>query len=452
MQAVASSNLAAPAWRPAREALSNPSIPLPLPQRLHLGATTQSADVIVIGAGAAGLAAADELARRGRHALVLEARERVGGRCWTRRMPGLEIPVELGAEFVHGEAKVTHALLKKAGLSVVDSVREQRFLDHGRLRSIDGFMEARRAARLAADLDRDVSFAAFLARLRLPARTKDFARMMVEGFDAADPWRVSTHSIAEEWSGGELGDSQPRPQRGYGALLGWLANAIVANGGELRLGALVSNVRWKPGAVMVSGKFLGERFTARAKHAIVTLPLGVLQAGPLRFPEKRAALRKLASGPVIRVAMRFHRPFWEKRAPGVAFFHSSAAPFPTCWTPLPMRAPLLTAWAGGPKAARLTGSPVRKLVDAALTSVESLFGNGPRALLAAAYVQDWMHDPYSRGAYSYVLVGGMGAREELAAPLAGTVFFAGEATESEEAGTVAAALRSGVRAAREALG
>lgn len=406
----------------------------------------------MIGAGAAGLAAADDLARKGRHVLVLEARERVGGRCWTRRMPGLQIPVELGAEFVHGEAKITHALLKKAGMGAVDSVRDQRFLDHGRLRRINAFTEAQRAAEPAADLGRDVSFAAFLARLRLPVKTKDLARMMVEGFDAADPRRVSMRSIAEEWSGGELGASQSRPEGGYGALLGWLANAIVANGSELRLGALVSNVRWKPGAVMVSGRFLGERFTVRAKRAIVTLPLGVLQAGTLRFPEKRAALRKLASGPVIRVAMRFHRPFWEKRARGVAFFHSPAAPFPTCWTPLPTRAPLLTAWAGGPKAARLTGSSARKLVDAALASVESLFGRGPRALLAAAYVKDWMHDPYSRGAYSYVLVGGMGAREELAAPLDGTVFFAGEATESEEAGTVAAALRSGIRAAREAAG
>jgi monoamine oxidase len=411
----------------------------------------QPADVIVIGAGAAGLAAADELARKGRRVLVLEARERVGGRCWTRRMPGLQIPVELGAEFIHGEAKVTHALLEKAGLSAVASVREQRLLERGRLRRIDAFMEAQRATELAVELERDVSFAAFLARLQLPARTKDFARMMVEGFDAADPRRVSARSIVEEWSGGELGASQSRPEGGYGALLRWLANKTVAKGCELRLGAVVSELRWKPGAVSVSGRFLGERFTVRASRAIVTLPLGVLQAGPLRFPEKRAALRKLASGPAIRVAMRFDRPFWEKRAPGVAFFHSPAAPFPTCWTPLPMRAPLLTAWAGGPKAARLTGSSPRKLVDAALASVESIFGRGPRALLAAAYVQDWTHDPYSRGAYSYVLVGGMDAREELAAPLAGTVFFAGEATESEEAGTVAAALRSGVRAAREAL-
>ena len=406
----------------------------------------------MIGAGAAGLAAAHELANAGRSVLVLEARDRVGGRCWTRRIPGLEIPIELGAEFIHGEAKVTHALLKKAGLAAVDSVREQRFLEHGRLRRINAFTEAQRAAKQALGLQRDVSVAAFLARLRLPAKTKDFARMMVEGFDAADPRRVSMRSIAEEWGGGELGASQPRPQGGYGALFHWLANAVVASGAQLRLGAPVTKVQWRAGAVSVSGAFLGERFSAQAKRAIVTVPLGVLQAGPLRFAQKRAALRKLASGPVIRVAMRFHRAFWEKRADGVAFFHSREAPFPTFWTPLPLRAPLLTAWAGGPKAARLTGASTRKLVDAALASVESIFGKGPRALLAAAYAQDWMHDPYSRGGYSYVLTGGMGAREELAAPVDDTLFFAGEATDSEEPGTVAAALASGQRAAREALG
>jgi len=416
-----------------------------------VGAATHSADVIVIGAGAAGLAAAQELTRAGRSVLVLEARERVGGRCWTRRMPGLEIPVELGAEFIHGEAKVTHALLKKAGLAAIDSVREQRFLERGRLRRIDAFTQAQRAAKRALGLQRDVSVARFLAGLRLPAKTKDFARMMVEGFDAADPRRASMRAIAEEWGGGELGASQPRPQGGYGALLDWLATAVVASGANLRLGAVVSDIEWRARAVKVSGTFVGERFSANAKRAIVTLPLGVLQAGPLRFPQKREALRQLASGPVIRVAMRFHRPFWEKRADGVSFFHSAPSPFPTFWTPLPLRAPLLTAWAGGPKAARLAGSSTRKLVDAALASVEAIFGKGPHALLAAAYAQDWMHDPYSRGGYSYVLVGGMGAREALAAPLDDTVFFAGEATDTEEPGTVAAALASGQRAAREAL-
>jgi monoamine oxidase len=83
--------------------------------------------VIVLGAGAAGLAAADELARAGRSVLVLEARGRVGGRVWTRRMAGIEAPVELGAEFIHGRAPATHALLKRAGIGVVASVHEQRY-------------------------------------------------------------------------------------------------------------------------------------------------------------------------------------------------------------------------------------------------------------------------------------------------------------------------------------
>jgi len=407
---------------------------------------TQITDVIVIGAGAAGLAAADELGRAGQRVLVLEARDRVGGRCWTRRIAGLEIPVELGAEFIHGEAKVTHALLKRAGLAAIDSVREQRELDKGRLRPMNAFAEAHRAVR-GAELERDMSFQAFLARRRLPARTKTFARMMVEGFDAADPRRVSAAWIIEEWGGAELGRSQPRPQGGYSAAFDWLANAIVASGTRLTLGAEVTRVQWKRHVASVSGSF----GVARAPRVIVTLPLGVLQSGPLGFPEKRSALRKLASGPVIRVAMRFHTAFWEKRARGVSFFHSPTAPFPTFWTPLPMRAPLLTAWAGGPKAARLAGSSPRKLLDAALASVESVFGKGPRAELAATFAQDWMHDRHSRGGYSYVLVNGEGAREELAAPLDDTIFFAGEATDSEEAGTVAGALRSGIRAARQVM-
>ena len=400
----------------------------------------------MIGAGAAGLAAADELSRNGARVLLLEARDRIGGRCWTRRIAGLPIPVELGAGFIHGEAKVTHALLRRAGLTAVESVRAQRGLINGSLRPMNAFADAQRAVR-GAKLERDMSFAAFLAHRRLPAKTKTFAAMMVQGFDAADPRRVSAMSIIEEWAGAEMGESQPRPQGGYGAVLDWLGNNVVAKGARLRLGAEVKRISWKRHIATVTGAF----GSAKAPRVIVTLPLGVLQGGPLRFREKRSALRKLASGPVIRVAMRFHEPFWEKRARGVAFFHSPGAPFPTFWTPLPMRAPLLTCWAGGPKAARLSGSSPAKLVDAALTSVESVFGKDVRAEIAAAYAHDWMHDPRARGGYSYVLVGGEGAREELAAPLDDTIFFAGEATDSEEPGTVAGALRSGIRAARQVM-
>jgi len=293
-----------------------------------------------------------------------------------------------------------------------------------------------------------------LAARGLDGRTRRFARMMVQGFDAADPRRVSARSIVEEWGeAGSLGASQPRPRGGYGALLQWLAHQAAGRGARLQLQAEVREVRWRRGAVALRGRFLGAPFTASARRVVVTLPLGVLKARAVKFVpalrEKEAPLAALASGPVIRVAMRFSQEFWARRAPGVAFFHAPQAPFPTFWTPLPMRAPLLTAWAGGPKASRLAGRSPRALLEAALASVRAVFRGADDP--AAAYVQDWQSDRFSRGGYSYVLVGGEGAREALAAPLRDTLYFAGEATDLEEAGTVAGALRSGARAAREVL-
>ena len=365
-------------------------------------------------------------------------------------MSGLDIPVELGAEFLHGEAKETHALLRRAGRRAVTANRVQRSFDGKRLRPRNSFAEAARSVR-GASLDRDMSFDRYLAGRRLPEKTKAFARMMVQGFDAADPARVSAQSIIEEWGeGGSLGDAQPRPEGGYGALMDWLAINLISRKTSIQLGAVVREVRWQRGRVTVSGMFQGEPFTVRARRAVVTLPLGVLQADDVRFipalAAKRPALAALASGPVVRVAMRFHEAVWEKRAPGVAFFHSPRADFPTFWTPLPMRAPLFTAWAGGPRAAKLTGKSRRVLVAKALADVQRIFRD---ARLASARVQDWQQDPYSRGGYSYVLVGGSGARATLASPLEDTLYFAGEATDAEEAGTVAGALRSGTRAARE---
>ena len=204
----------------------------------------------------------------------------------------------------------------------------------------------------------------------------------------------------------------------------------------------------------IEGDFLGERFVERANRAIVTLPLGVLQAGAVRFRpalrDKRKALGQLASGPVIKAALRFENPFWEERWPGTAFFHVPRASFPTFWTPLPARVPLLIAWAGGPKAERLARVSEKNLIKEALHGVHALFGRFPA--LQAALVHDWRRDPYARGAYSYVRVGGEGARENLAAPVADTLFFAGEATDTTgAAGTVAGALQSGMRAARQLL-
>ena len=405
------------------------------------------AEVIVIGAGAAGLAAAAALARAGREVLLLEARSRIGGRCLTLRHPSLEAPIELGAEFIHGRPAATAALLRKTGTKAVESTRTQRMLWHGRLVSVDAFSAARTAMQDFHET-RDLSFHAFLSRKSLPPLTRTLATMMVQGFDAADPRKVSARDIAGEWGAEAIGASQARPRGGYGPLLEKLADG----GARLQLQTVVREVRWRRGRVEVAGTFQGQPFRARAKRAIVTLPLGVLQSGAVRFvpslTQKHDALEKLASGPVIRVAMVFHSRFWN---PKVAFYHAPQAPFPTFWTPLPMRVPLLTAWAGGPKAARLAGRGSQALVHLALQTVQSVLQ--PESDLAAAYVQNWRADPYARGGYSYVEVNGEGAREQLAAPLAQTLFFAGEATNTQgESGTVGGALQSGERAAREVLG
>jgi monoamine oxidase len=397
-------------------------------------------DVLVIGAGAAGLAACAELARAGRSVLVVEARDRVGGRCLTRRLPGLPVPVELGAEFIHGRPEATFSLLRKANIPAVDSTRTQLVALDGKLQSVNIFAQAQRVARQAPK-GRDVSFRAFLARQRLPKLARTLATMMVQGFDAADPGRASAREIVEEWSSGGLGVSQPRPQGGYGPLLEFLASEA-----SVQLNTVVQSIRWSRSSVEVRGTFRGEPWSAWAPRAVITVPIGVLSS---LVKEKREALAKLESGPVVRVALAFREAFWEKQHPGIAFFHSPDAPFPTFWTPLPMHAPLLTCWAGGPKAARLTGSPERTLLKQALASVRSVLPDvqEPKAYL----LHDWQADPFARGGYSYVKVGGTGAREKLATPLEGTLFFAGEATDTEQSGTVGGALASGMRAAKEVL-
>jgi monoamine oxidase len=405
------------------------------------GLSGGDSDVIVIGAGAAGLAAASALARAGRSVITVEARDRIGGRCDTRRLPGVPTPVELGAEFIHGQPQATLSLLKQAGIPAVDTTRTQRVLFGGRLRAVDVFAEARKAMRRRPS--KDISFRALLARQRLSPLTRALATMMVQGFDAADPRDASAQAIVEEW-GTALTASHMRPQGGYLPLLQTTAVRVLLN-------TEVREVRWSRGRVEVSGMSRGEPWSTSAARAVVTLPLGVLQAGSVRFtPPLGKPLDRLESGPVIRVAMAFREPFWEKNHPGAAFFHDPKAPFPTFWTPLPMHTPLLTAWAGGPKAARLTGASEEKLLQTALATVRSVLGRKEDPV--AYLVQDWQADPYARGGYSYLKVGGAGAREMLAKPLEETLYFAGEATDAEQAGTVGGALASGVRAAREILG
>ncbi len=423
-------------------------------------------DTLIIGAGAAGLAAAAELARAGGSALVLEARDRIGGRVWTLKEPGLTVPVELGAEFIHGRPPATFSLLKRAGIAAVPRAGSGWYVERGRLQHTgEIFAEIRAALRATGAPKPDVSFETFLNReLRhLSVHARTFARMRVQGYDAADPARASARMIVEEWTGEDEATtaSNSRPRGGYGALLSWLAGSLEGSAVRIQLQTVVRSVKWQRDAVEVEGEYRGRPFRTAAARAIVTLPLGVLQLAPsapgaVRFSPaldpKRRALAGLAPSSVLKVALRFRDAFWEKagraRYRDAVFFRAPGAAVPSFWTARPARAPLLIAWAGGPNAARLAGSGAPNIIGHAVTSLKTIFGARAGKGLTAAWVHDWQEDPYARGASSYVTVGGAGARKALAAPLRDTLFFAGEAADFEgEHGTVAGALQSGRRAA-----
>lgn len=418
------------------------------------------ADVIVIGAGAAGLVAARALGEAGHTVALVEARGHPGGRILSPE-PG----IELGAEFVHGRPAATLALLREAGDRIVESEGEYWQGAAGRLSPAEDRFEGLSAlVTLGRETPQDLSAGAFFreaARSPALAELAGWAVRLVEGFDAADPERVSLKAIIEEWSGDAGMESpQGRPARGYGALVRHLVARLPPTV-ELRLHWPVRSVEWTRGRVTVAGPG-GERFEGRA--AVVTLPLSVLKgsdgASRVEFTPslvaKRPALERLHMGVVLKVVLRYPSPFWRELEGGrlarAAFFFRGRGHFPTFWTAYPSPAPVLTAWYGGPGAEAVSSRSNEKIIALAGESVAQLFGpeQMARASLEKAWVHNWQRDPWAAGAYSYVGVGGQSARAALAEPLADTLFFAGEATDTAgEASTVAGAFGSGARAAAE---
>jgi monoamine oxidase len=426
-------------------------------------------DTLIVGAGAAGLVAAAELGKQPGTVCVLEARDRLGGRIHTRREPGVSLPVELGAEFIHGRSPATFSWLARSNAAVVDAGGERWVLRQGKPQPGDDLWTAmKRGLRSVPRPRQDLPFSEFLERFasrKLSPAALQLARRLVEGFDAADATLASTLATLDEWNGNSAADAPTfRPLGGYAALIDGLVSGLDTERVRIRLNTIVHSIEWQRGCVTIAAIRHGQPSTVQGRRAIITLPIGVLQAdaaGGVRFtpdPRKRKALDGLGCGPVIKVVLHFREPFWEEidggRYRDAAFFNSPGSPFPTFWCALPLRGSLLNAWAGGPNATRLSGKSEAELTHAAIDSLQAAFGRKVRVrrMLERAYLHDWQADPFARCAYSYVLVGGASARKALAAPVQGTLFFAGEAADTAtESGTVAGALQSGMRAARQVL-
>jgi monoamine oxidase len=441
--------------------------------------SSTSVDVAVIGAGVAGLTAARDLTAAGLTLEVLEARGRIGGRVCTVRDRSTSIPLELGAEFVHGGAPETKAIVREAGLTVVDVEGDRWESTSDRLRPLAGFWERLdRVMRKLEPKGADRSFAEFLAERpggRSLARERRIAEQFVRGFHAADPARVSTRALAD---GGSPGDDeseqrQGRILEGYDSIPARRARALAR---EVRLGMIVTDIRWARGEVeltMRSANSGASEPSLRARAVVVSVPLGVLRTaqgveGAIAFEPalpaaKSEALGGLTEGHVVRVTVALDERVWVTERPRtvgrrpsldrLAFVHAADGTMPVCWTAYPTDAPVLVAWFGGPDAESLARLPRADIERRAVDALARRLHIGRRRFerhVRACYTHNWSADPFSCGAYSYVLVGGTDAATQLARPVAGTLFFAGEAFDAEgRNGTVEGAIASGRRAAKQ---
>jgi monoamine oxidase len=420
--------------------------------------TEASSDVLVIGAGVAGLTAARELTRRGLSVTVVEARDRTGGRVHTiRDFSGH--PVEGGAEFVHTVDAETWPEIRAARLAVRRCALARRSLFNlgGRTRVLPWFLlhpgswsafPIRR--HLAGARPPDMSARDFIDHHGYRGRARLLAEMVFTAHLPGLADDIGVLGLLEDRVLELYAGSFHRITNGYDRLVDHIARGL-----DVVHRFPVATVCWTPDGVTVAAAD-GRALTARA--AIATLPLGVLASGAVEFvpslPEsKRRAFADLVMGPVLKLLLRFSEPFWPA---WLANLSCGTGPVTLYWPTLDggRREPaVLTAYCTGPRATQLSLLPEDEAVAVVLADLARLFPrvNARRLLLGFRRI-DWSTDPFARGGYTFTRPGGRGARGRLAAPDTAALFWAGAATTTSTiAETVQAAYVSGVRAASEVL-
>ncbi|MFI9202312.1 flavin monoamine oxidase family protein [Streptomyces sp. NPDC053048] len=434
---------------------------MPLPRRT---------ETLVVGAGMAGLRAARELDRAGHGVIVLEARDRVGGRLWTSEWQGLRI--DLGASWIHGvddnpvaalarEAGAATALYDVGTLDYADQAGTVSYAADGRrltpeeTRQLSTDLTAAGAElyELAGRAAPGESLAAGLpAVLHVGGLGLRRSRRVVEAFSrmTEDDWGAGIGELAlaaMAWGKDYEGEEVVFP-RGYGQLTDHLAQGL-----DVRLGHPVDRVEHGSDGVIVHTDGHG---TFTADRVLLTLPLGVLKAGTVTFapalPEpKRAAVERLGMGVYDKLYLLFPEAFWDdcdivrqEDTPHGAFAN---------WFSLRhvLGAPVLAALHGGPVARRLESLDDASVVREALTALRGIYGDAVPEPVAHRLTR-WAADPYARGAYSFPATTTLlGDHDTLAEPVGESLYFAGEATSTDHSSTVHGALLTGLREARRIL-
>lgn len=424
-------------------------------------------DVIIVGAGAAGLMAAKKLSQAGLKVHVLEARDRLGGRIYTISNLNSTNVIEGGAEFIHGNLKVTLDLLKEAATDKQEIKGETWQVTNGTWGSEnDFFAHADVVIKHLKALKEDISIAQFIKQFFAEdkyIRLRKSLTSYIEGYYLGKTEQMSAKAFLKEWMSED--EQQYRPEGGYGKMINHLAETCEKAGVTIQLSTVVKEIKWQKGNVEV----IDDRQNSYvASKAIITVPLGIWRAeentgGAIMYspalPLKVEAAKQMGFGFAIKILLEFKEIFWEDSlvkdqikidTADLQFIISDSA-IPVWWTQLPQHNSLLTGWLTGCEAERLKNEKEDVIMQQSLGSLANIFGIDSDILqekLKWYRVFNWANDPFSRGSYSYSAVQTKAARKILMEPVQNKLFFAGEALyEGTETGTVEAALTSGLTAA-----
>lgn len=429
-----------------------------------------TAEVIVLGAGAAGLAAAHTLAQAGRRVIVLEARDRLGGRVWTTDFAGA--PMDLGAAWVHGyrgnpltaqaqrigvRLRPSNTILLGGGLALYDRAgRRWTAAEHQALEAefeaVCEALAAMAAARAGAhDLSLQAGFDQLVRQHEYPperVRAYDYKfNSAMEHEYSGDIAEMSLTHWDDDQTPTTLGEEDALPEGGW-----WPILAPAASGLDVRLRQAVTRVACGPDGVALTTA-AGAVF--HAGQAVITLPLGVLKAGAVTFTpdlpaRKHAAIARVGMGVLNKLILKFPRPFWPE-VDWLGVIDAVKGRWAEWLNLQPHTAqPILIGFNAAAYGHAVEARSDGEQVAEALEVLRGLYGPVPEP--EAVAVTRWASDPFARGAYSFLGVGAATAdRQALGAPVAGRLFFAGEATHPAYPGTVHGAWLSGERAAREVL-
>lgn len=415
--------------------------------------------VIVVGAGFAGLSAAKHLKEAGQDVIVLEARDRIGGRCYTNH-EFAGFPVEFGAELIHGSKIVLWDFVKELGLTTL----HWKKTDDSMVRLEDGrwltMLEAKKSSPEFAitrswDLDNvpepevDENLGDYLKRIgfndeQLQYVKRSFANAVGDDMRFINA-QAAWHEFTFDEENNEFLEYDYRIMEGYSSIYNYLAQGL-----DIRLETIVKSIDWSDGATITTEG--GEVF--EADQAVMTLPLGVLQSGAVVFspelpPIKEEAMEGLRMGPVMKMIYQFDEPIIE---PTVGAIYSRLNP-PMWWSPSFTRdvdVQVWTAFVSGDWARELLSGGEEGALQSGLESLREELGK-PDLQAKAMTLVNWPHDPFSQGGYSVTLPGSIDAREKLAQPTP-PLFWAGEATAADGiAATIHGAYLSGKRAAEEII-